>query len=163
MLSPLIMSLAVMQETRTVEIHPTTPPTLPSSLRVGSLAACAPATLEAAENCLTHALSPEDLAVVQDRISARRFRPPLDCQIEEEWRLGDPTSPMAKVMFAKLGLNNPGMAAGMIISDVEAKAAGGELPWDEMRQSFAGAPPEPPTSTCDVKTSPTPPERGHAN
>jgi hypothetical protein len=162
MLSLLIMTMAVAQEVRSLEVRTTIPATLPPSLRAGALAACAPATLEAAEACLTSALSPEDLAIVQDRIPARRFRPPLDCQIEKEWRLGDPNSPMARVMFAKLGFNHPGMAAGMIISDIQAKAAGTSVPWVEMRQSFRGKPPEPASSTCDVKIERSKsPERGN--
>ena len=136
---------------------------LPPSLRPGALEACAPTTLEAAEKCLVKSLSPADLAIVQDRIPARQFRAGLDCEIERAWRLGDPNSPMANVMRGLLGFDHPGMAAGMIISDFQAKAAGASLPWDEMRRDFGGTPPEPPSSTCNVKITPPPRERSDAN
>jgi uncharacterized protein DUF6794 len=132
-----------------------TPPMLPPSFRVASLAACAPKTLEAAENCLNAALSPEDLAIVHDRVSARRFRPNLDCEIETEWRLTDSSSPMAKVMQEKLGVHHPDLAAGMIISDLQARAAGLNVPFEQGRSQFAAMATKP-SNECDVlKTNET--------
>jgi len=110
---------------------PTSPPTLPPSLARGALAACAPSTLEAAERCLRASLSPADLAIVEDRIPARRFRPHLDCEIEIAWQLGNPDSPMGRVMDGLLGAHRPHFAASMIISDLQVRAHGGALlPFD---------------------------------
>jgi hypothetical protein len=143
MISSAIVALAAQ-----AAIYTQTPPVLPQSLRTGSLAACSPITLEAAEKCLSAALSPGDLLIVQDRISARRFRPNLDCQIEEEWRLTDPNSPMARVMQEKLGIDHPDLAAGMIISDLEARAKGSRLPFGKIRADLRTAAP-PPSDECE--------------
>jgi hypothetical protein len=124
------------------------PPMLPSSLKAGTLSACAPTSLETAEKCLIGALSAEDLAIVQSRIPARQFRPSLDCEIETEWHLTDPGSPMARVMRDKLGIDRADFAAGMIISDIQARALGSGLPFDQLRQSLKQSPP-PPSNECE--------------
>jgi hypothetical protein len=144
-------------------VLPERPPVLPSSLKVGVLSACAPTSLEAAEKCLTSALSADDLAIVQNRIPARQFRPPLDCQIEQEWRLTDQNSPMARVMRGKLGIDHADLAAGMIISDIQARAAGSGLAFDQIRQSFQESPP-PPSNECDkLKENTVAQEHNNAN
>jgi hypothetical protein len=147
----LLMLVLAAQVTRLppATVHANRPPTLPASLRPGTLRACAPTTLEAAEKCLTRALSAEDLAIVQDRIPARQFRPPLDCQIEDEWRLADPNAPMARVMREKLGIDNPDFAAGMIISDIQSRAMGTPLDFDQLRQSLQQSP-VPPSQECET-------------
>jgi hypothetical protein len=139
-------------------------PVLPPSLRDGALAACAPTTLEAAEDCLTKALSSADLAILRDRIPSRQFRPSLDCQMQKEWRLNDRNSPMARVMREKLGIHHPHLATGMIISDLQARAAGGRVPFDEMRQALIKSPP-PPSTACErlARAQTGKSERGNAN
>jgi hypothetical protein len=128
-------------------VHVDKAPVLPPSLRPGTLSACAPTTLEAAEKCLTGALSAEDLAILRDRIPARQFRPPLDCEIEMEWRLTDPNAPMTRVMRDKLGTDNPELAAGMIISDIQSRAIGVPLDFNQLRQRFQQSP-LPPAHEC---------------
>src|SRR6185312_6653420 len=96
-------------------VHVDRAPVLPPSLRPGTLSACAPPTLEAAERCLTSALSAEDLAIVQDRLT-------------------DPNAPMTRVMREKLGIDNADFAAGMIISDIQSRAMGIPLDFDQLRQ-----------------------------
>jgi hypothetical protein len=125
------------------------PPVVPPSLRPGVLRACAPTTLDAAEKCLIGSLSAEDIAIVRDRIPARQFRPSLDCQIEDEWRLADPTAPMARVMREKLGTDNADFAAGMIISDIQSRAMGIPLDFDQMRQRLQQSAP-PPFNECET-------------
>jgi len=139
-------------------------PILPPSLRPGALATCAPTTLEAAEDCLTKALSPADLAILRDRIPSRQFRPSLDCQMQKEWHLTDPNSPMARAMRDRLGIHHPHLATGMIISDLQARAAGGRVPFDEMRQALIKSPP-PPSTACErlERLQAGKPERGNAN
>ncbi len=163
MLGVLIAAAAAAQNP--VLMKSETMPTLPPSLRPGALASCAPASLEAAEDCLTKALSPADLAIVRDRIPSRQFRPSLDCQMQKEWRLNDANSPMARVMRDKLGLHHPHLASGMIISDLQARAAGGGLPFDEIRQTLAKSPPPPPSDSCErlERMQASKPERGNAN
>ena len=130
-------------------VHVDRAPLLPPSLRPGTLSACAPTTLEAAERCLTSALSAEDLAIVQDRIPARQFRPSLDCQIESEWRLTDPNAPMTRVMREKFGIDNADFAAGMIISDIQSRAMGIPLDFDQLRQRLQQAS-LPPSNECET-------------
>ncbi|HEY0114838.1 MAG TPA: hypothetical protein VGB54_03870 [Allosphingosinicella sp.] len=128
-------------------------PALPPSLAPGALEACAPATLEAAETCLRNSLSREDLSIVLDRIPARRFRPHLDCAIETAWRLRDRTAPMAKVMDRLLGVHRPGFAASMIISDMQGRALGEPLPFDDFREAIRANPRMvEDTSTCPDPT-----------
>jgi hypothetical protein len=130
---------------------------LPSSLQRGELAACAPATIEAAEQCLRASLSAEELAIVQDRIPARRFRPALDCEIETAWRLDDPSSPMERVMDGLLGLHHPHLAAGMIITDLQVRArTNSGFAFDQVRAGFRQAPPPPPNpNDCRAVDSPS--------
>ena len=124
-------------------------PTLPSSLAPGALTACAPATLAAAEQCLRASLSAGDLAILQDRIPARRFRPALDCEMLAAWRLEDSSSPMGGLMDRLIGIHHPQMAAGMIISDLQVRAQGGDgMPFDQVREAMRQSPPEPDTTMC---------------
>ncbi|HEX8364958.1 MAG TPA: hypothetical protein VF603_06715 [Allosphingosinicella sp.] len=95
---------------------------LPPSLREDTLAACAPTTLEQAEQCLRTALSPADLAIVEDRIPARQFRPGLDQALVRAWRLDDPASPMGRLMQTLIGIDWPDAAASMIISDLQVRS-----------------------------------------
>jgi hypothetical protein len=124
---------------------------LPTSLAAGALAACAPATLEAAEQCLRTSLSADDLAILQDRIPARRFRPSLDCEIVAAWKLADPSSPMARVMDGLVGFHRPQFEAGMIISDLQVRANNHNdhgMAFDQVREAMQQSPPEPDSSTC---------------
>jgi len=137
---------------------------LPPSLHKGSLAACAPTTLEAAETCLTHALSAEDLAKLQDKTQANPFRGAIDCEVEVEWHLDDPNSPMAKVMRDKLGIDHPGLAANMIIQDLQMHATGTGLPWDQVRKDVPNLPSGMPRSACPISSVKSPKtELGHAD
>jgi hypothetical protein len=139
-------------------------PQLPPSLQQDQLAACAPATLQAAEECLRHALSAADLAIVQDRIPARRFRPALDHAIERAWRLRDPASPMSNAMRALLGLERADLAAGMIISDLQVRAvnpSGGGMDFPGLAQALKQDPPPPDDPDSPETTAPQ--ETPHAD
>ena len=109
---------------------------LPLSLERGELAACAPRTLADAEQCLRDSLSTGDLAILEQRIPARRFRPDLDMEISRAWNLADPKSPMGAVMDGLLGMHQPDVAAGMIISDLQARAAGTPLDFVAIAEGF---------------------------
>ena len=129
---------------------------LPPSLQPGELEVCAPTTLEAAERCLKAALSPEDLAIVEQRFPARRFRPNLDKEITRAWRLADPASPMAQVMDGLLGQHMPDVAAGMIIGDLQARALGKSLNFSEIAEMIRQSPvPDAPDGTPVTFTAPT--------
>ena len=137
---------------------PRVPPTLPSSFRHEVLVGCAPTTLERAEACLRSSMNEQDFAILADRIPARRFRGMIDCEIERDWRLADPTSPMGRVMDALIGFHNPGFAASMIISDMQVRSHGGDgLPFDELRERYRTEPPPigSSTTTCTVTTTPS--------
>ena len=139
-------------------------PPLPPSLDQARLAACSPATLEAAETCLRGALSPADLTIVQDRIPARRFRPGLDMAIERAWHLREPGAPLARSMTALLGLDRPSLAAGMIISDLQVRALdpnGIGLDFKAMREAFRINPPGP--EEPHVSETKATQEKTHAN
>ena len=126
--------------------QPSPPLLLPLSLDEAKLETCAPTSVDAAVSCLREALSAEDLAVVQDRIPARVFRPGLDRAIEGAFHLRDRTSPMAKVMRALIGIDRPDIAAGMIISDLQVRATSGDghgLDFDAMARAFRENPPPP--------------------
>ena len=140
------------------------PPPVPPSLRQDQLEACAPVTLEAAEDCLRRALSPEDLAIVQDRILARQFRPGLDWAIQRAWRLRERTSPMARVMHALLGFYRADIAAGMIISDLQVRAtdpAGNGIDFPVIAEALKQNPP-PPEDPVSSETTAAP-ETSYAN
>jgi hypothetical protein len=130
---------------------------LPNSLQRGELAACAPTTLEAAEQCLRASLSAEELAIVQDRIPARRYRPALDCEIETAWHLDDPSSPMARVMDGLLGLHHPHLAAGMILTDMQVRAqTNSGFAFDQVREELGQNPPPPPNpNDCRAADAPS--------
>ena len=131
---------------------------LPGSLHDGALAACAPTTLDAAEACLTSALSKQDLAKLVDKAGSGAFRGALDCVIEIEWRLGDANSPMAKVMLEKIGIDHPAMAAGSIIQDVQLRASGSAMDWNRARQAAGSIPLNAHRTTCPQSM-----ERGDAD
>ncbi|MES2442583.1 MAG: hypothetical protein V4574_07110 [Pseudomonadota bacterium] len=130
---------------------------LPASFKSEALAGCAPATIEAAEACLRASMSAEDLAVLNDRVAARRFRSPLDCALIAAWKLDDSTSPMGRTMDRLIGVHRPLIAAGMIISDLQVRANsddGHGLPFGELRSMFAATPPPPnDLSVCDSPKS----------
>ncbi|MEA3035998.1 MAG: hypothetical protein QOH04_1763, partial [Sphingomonadales bacterium] len=125
-----------------------TEPPLPPSFNEARLSACAPTTLKSAEVCLRKGLSKEDLAIVEDRLPARQFRPGLDMAIERAWRLRDPNSPMAKAMRGLMGLDRSDIASGLIISDLQVRATTGNgsgLDFEAIRQAFKLNPPPPET------------------
>jgi hypothetical protein len=127
-------------------------PTLPASLARGALSACAPATLEAGEQCLRASLSADDLAILEDRLPARRFRPILDCEMVAAWRLDDSSSPMGGLMDRLMGFHYPLMAAGMIISDLQVRAQSHNdhgMAFDQMREALRQNPPPTQDSTCE--------------
>ena len=132
-------------------------PALPASFRRQILRTCAPTTMLEAEACLRASVSPDDFAILSDRIPARRFRGFVDCEIETAWRLGDSTSPMGRLMDGVLGFHNPGFAASMIISDLQVRSRGGGqgLPFDELRERFRADPPSAGPTTCTADTTPT--------
>ncbi len=131
-------------------------PTLPASFRREVLQTCAPTTVDDAVACLRASVSAEDFAILADRIPARRFRGFIDCEIETAWRLGDPTSPMGRLMDGLLGFHNPGLAASMIISDLQVRSVDGDgLPFDEMREQFRTQRPPVPPTTCNARTTPS--------
>jgi len=129
-------------------------PPLPPSLKPGALEACAPTTLEQAETCLRTSLSPEDLRIVEDRIPARRFRPTLDMEISRAWKLADPAAPMAKVMDGLLDMHRADVAAGMIISDLQARAAGQSIDFKAMSRMLRDMPPDQPEGQPNTYTVP---------
>jgi hypothetical protein len=135
---------------------------LPPSFKKGALSACAPATVEAAEECLVHALSKQDLATMRDRSSSEPYREALLCEMELEWRLSDVNSPIAKAMHRKLGIHHPGLAASMIMQDFQMRATGAGLPWDDVRRDAVNIQGDSTPTTCPVVT-PTRTERGNAN
>jgi hypothetical protein len=126
-------------------------PALPASLARGALAACAPVTLDASERCLRASLSADDLAILEDRIPARRFRPILDCEMIAAWRLDDSSSAMGRLMDQLMGFHYPLMAAGMIISDLQVRAQSHNdhgMEFDQMREALRQNPPPTQDSTC---------------
>jgi hypothetical protein len=138
---------------------------LPTSYRREVVQRCAPATLEAAETCLRNAMSAEDFAILSDRISARRFRGAIDCEIETAWRLPDPQSAMGREMDRLLGDHLPGIAASMIISDIQQRARSGhglDLAsfYGRLR---ASASPDGPNTTCTITETPPTNEARHAH
>jgi hypothetical protein len=134
-------------------------PALPASFRRDTLRACAPATLEAAQACIRASMSPEEFAILAERIPSRRFRGFIDCEIELAFRLGDATSPMGRLMDGLLGFHNPGFAASMIISDLQVRMAGGggdAIPFEERRERFRTEPPPAGSgTTCTADTTPS--------
>jgi hypothetical protein len=152
MVSMALLALLAAQGTMSVPI-----PALPVSFRHEVLAGCVPTTLESAEACLRNSMNEEDFAILADRIPARRFRGVIDCEIETDWRLADPVSPMGRLMDALLGFHNPGFAASMIISDVQVRNHGGNgLPFDELRERFRTQPPPVRSATtCHANTTPS--------
>jgi hypothetical protein len=109
-------------------------------------------------------MSPEDLAILSDRAEARRFRGYLDCEIETAWRLADPGSPMGIEMAGLLGLHRPDLAAGIIISDFQARSMGRSLPFEVLRDGFKTAPPGGDTeTTCNATTTPPANEKTDAD
>ncbi|MBO9576231.1 MAG: hypothetical protein J7494_10875 [Sphingobium sp.] len=113
---------------------------LPVSLAKGALAACAPISLGTAVECLKTSISGEEMVILVQRIPARRFRPELDCEIETAWHLGDRKSPMGQEMDKLLGIHRPGFAAGMIISELQARWNGDGMNFEQIRKMVRAQP-----------------------
>jgi hypothetical protein len=102
---------------------------LPASLDEARVRSCAPATIEAATDCLRSALSAEDLAVLVGSSTGGGYRGYIDAFLVSAWQLDDPTAPLPRHMSGRDLYLTGSTSAGLIISNLGAVMRGRTLNW----------------------------------
>ena len=100
---------------------------LPPSLDRTRIEQCAPASLDAATDCLRDALSAEDRAVLAEPRGSV-YRPQLNRLLYDSWQLADATTPLAADL-RRLNLYYPGLAPSLVVMNLIGQAEGRRPDW----------------------------------